>query len=149
MSHRIQSAIYPEGDPRLWPLFPGFEAAFACNWPEQPVHTAAINPSKLIDAVNDLDQFKRTGGVVDLYILETIDKLQKHDEVLTPLYYCFRHRYQNCRPKSIVTEGTGYKVSSTISRERGSGKLAFWIRTIPRYLPRRFQAANQGPGDGI
>jgi hypothetical protein len=31
--------------------------------------------------------------------------------------------YQNCRPKSIVTEGTGYKVSSNISRERGSGQL--------------------------
>lgn len=122
-SHRIQSVIYPEGDPRLWPLFPGFEAAFACNWPEQPVHKTAIDFSKLTDVVSNLDQYKRTGGVVDLYI-ENIGKLQKHDEVLSTVVCIVPDVvYQNCRPKSIVTQGTGYKVSSSISRERGSGQL--------------------------
>ena len=122
-SHRIQSVIYPEGDPRLWPLFPGFEAAFACNWPERPVLKATIDPSKLTEVVSNLDQYKRAGGVVDLYI-ENIAKLQKHDEVISSVVCIVPDIvYQNCRPKSTLTQGTGYKVSSSIGRERGSGQL--------------------------
>lgn len=122
-SRRIQSAIHPEGDPRLWPLFPGFEAAFACTWPEQPVRRITIDSVKLADAVSNLDQHKRTGGVVDLYI-DAIGRLQKHDEVLNVIVCIVPDIvYQNCRPKSVVVVGTGYKVSSKISRERGSGQL--------------------------
>lgn len=122
-SRRIQSVIFPEGDPRLWPLFPGFEAAFACTWPEQPVREVTIDSGKLAEAVRNLDQHKRTGGVVDLYI-DAISRLQKRDEVLNVVVCIIPDIvYQNCRPKSVVVVGTGYKVSSRISRERGSGQL--------------------------
>lgn len=122
-SHRIQSVIYPEGDRRLWPLFPGFEAAFASHWPEQPVRRFPIDSDKLAGAVNNLDHFKRTTGVVDLYI-DAIEKLQKHDEVLSVIVCVVPDIvYQNCRPQSTVTEGVGYPVSSRVSRERGSGQL--------------------------
>jgi len=122
-SHRIQSTVYPEDNPRLWPLFPGFEAAFACVWPENPVHTIPIDSGKLVEAVSNLDQHKRTSGVVDLYI-DSINKLQKHDEVLNVVVCIVSDIvYQNCRPQSIVTEGIGYSVSGKISRERGSGQL--------------------------
>lgn len=122
-SHRIQSVIYPEGDRRLWPLFPGFEAAFASYWPERPVHVAPIDSGKLAEAVSNLDHFKRTGGVVDLYV-DAIGKLQKHDEVLNVIVCVVPDIvYQNCRPQSIVTEGVGYSISARIGRERGSGQL--------------------------
>lgn len=122
-SHRIQSVIYPEGDRRLWPLFPGFEAAFACNWPDQPVRRVPIDSGKLSEAVSNLDHFKRTWGVVDLYI-DAIGKLQKHDEVLNVVVCIVPDIvYQNCRPQSTVTEGVGYSVSSRVSRQRGSGQL--------------------------
>jgi len=124
-SHRIQSVIYPEGDRRLWPLFPGFEVAFACNWPEHPVRTVLIDSGKLNEAVSDLDQYKRTGGVVDLYI-DTIDKLKKHDEVLNVVVCIIPDIvYQNCRPKSVITDGIGYKIGSSLIRERGRGQLDF------------------------
>jgi len=122
-SHRIQSVIYPEGDRRLWPLFPGFEAAFACNWPEQPVRQALIDSRKLNEAVSNLDHYKRTAGVVDLYI-DAISKLKKHDEVLNVVICIVPDIvYQNCRPKSTVTDGIGYKIGSNLVRLRGSGQL--------------------------
>ncbi|MGD0856914.1 MAG: hypothetical protein ABSA18_14110 [Dehalococcoidia bacterium] len=133
-SHCIQSVIYPEGDRRLWPLFPGFEAAFACNWPEQPVLRTLIDSEKLTEAVSDLDHYKRTGGVVDLYI-DAIGKLKKHDEVLNVVVCIVPDIvYQNCRPKSVVTDGIGYKVSSGLIRKRGSGQLDF----LDPYNPQRY-----------
>lgn len=122
-SRRIQSAVHPEGDPRLWPLFPGFEAAFACIWPEQPVHGVTIDPEKLGLAVSNLDQHKRTGGVVDFYI-DAIGKQSKRDEPLDVVVCIVPDIvYQNCRPQSIVTEGVGYSVTTRIRRERESGQL--------------------------
>ena len=63
-SRRMQSVIYPDHgfDSRHWPLFPGFEAAFDCTWPEHPARVTSIDDQKLVAASSDRDQHKRASS---------------------------------------------------------------------------------------
>jgi hypothetical protein len=122
-SQRIESAIYTEMNPRLWPLFPGFEAAFACAWPERPVHMTSIDSQKLATAASNKDEHKRAFNVVDLY-LDGIKTMQKHEEPLDVILCIVPDFvYENCRPQSVIGSGTGYSISTTIRRQRETGQL--------------------------
>ena len=124
-SHKIQSVIYPETNPRLWPLFPGFEASFASVWPEQPALEASMDASNLAAAARDKDQHKRAFNVVDQY-LDAIRTMQKHDEPLDVIVCIVPDLiYQNCRPQSRVSDGLGYAVGTKIRHERERGQLDF------------------------
>ena len=122
-AQRIQSAIFPDSNPRLWPMYPGFEASFASIWPSQPVHESSLDPRSLSEAARDKDQHKRAFNVVNHY-LDAIRKMQKHDEPLDVIVCVVPdYVYQNCRPQSRFFDSLGYTVKTKIRRERERGQL--------------------------
>ena len=69
-AHCIQAPILPATgeNARLWPPWPGFKAAFGCEWPDKPTRFHDVDPQELDTTSRDLDANKRTFGVVDQYI---------------------------------------------------------------------------------
>ena len=124
-SSHLDSAVLDEGknlDRRLWPVFPGFEAAFAAKWPPHATCIAVIDQDCLSIAANDRDPNKRAGQVVDMY-LEGIQNICQHDEVVNVIVCVVPDFvYTNCRPKSRVPEGVGFFVSSKERERRASGQ---------------------------
>lgn len=120
----IQRAILPEVglDDRLWPAFPGFEAAFACSWPDQPSRVVTLDETLLVLDSREKDANKRTAQIVDKY-LTGIEMVLKRDES-ADLMICVVPDivYDNCRPKSRVKNGVGYLPKPSIRRERQLGQ---------------------------
>lgn len=111
---------------RLWPPYPGFEAAFTKPWPEKPARTRAISSSELSSASRIHDQYQRTNSVVNYYLDEIKLASQKLDPTPSVAICVVPDEvFRNCRPKSKVQEATGEKVSKkTIdSRKRGQMEL--------------------------
>jgi len=107
---------------RVWPTFPGFEAAFACDWPTQPSRTIALNELKLTQATRNLDANKRAAEVVQLY-LEGIERLAKRDESFGVIICVVPDIvYANCRPKSHITNGVGFTPTRRVRAERARGQ---------------------------
>jgi hypothetical protein len=109
-SRRIRSVIYSDqrSDSRLWPLFPGFEAAFECSWPEHPARMTSLDDQKLVTLSRDRDQHKRASAVVDLY-LDVIRRMEKRDDPLDVIVCVVPDIvHRNCRPQSRVRDGIGY-----------------------------------------
>ncbi|MBD1877123.1 hypothetical protein H6F75_26930 [Nodosilinea sp. FACHB-131] len=113
-----------EANLRLWPPYPGFEAAFAKPWPEKPNWTRAISASELSSASRTHDQYQRANAVVDYYLNEIKLASSKLDP--TPnVAICVvpDEVYKNCRPKSKVQDATGEKVSRKTINSRKTGQL--------------------------
>jgi hypothetical protein len=109
---------------KLWPPYPGFDAAFASTWPEQPVCVKALDADALADASRDLDPNKRAYEVVNQY-LNAIRTVVKRDE--TPkVIVCVVPEgvWMNCRPESRVADavGVGVKVSARERSQRRAGQ---------------------------
>ncbi len=135
-SHAVQHAIIADPirdavgrrplNEKLWPPYPGFEAAFASTWPERPVSTRELDPDALSIAARDLDPNKRAYDVVNLY-LTAIDALLKRDERPTVIVCVVPEEvWKNCRPESRVTGGVGVAVSAQERSERRSGQENFF-----------------------
>ena len=80
-SSSIQGPIAPGAnlDARLWPTFPGFEAAFACTWPSKAARVTHLNPGPLFVDSRDKDPNKRAARVVERY-LSGIETIRKRDD---------------------------------------------------------------------
>ncbi len=120
----IQAPILtdPGLDERLWPFFPGFEAAFACSWPEEPSRVVELNESLLVVDSRDRDPNKRVARIVDKY-LSGIELVRKRDEPVDVLVCVVPDVvYDNCRPKSRVRDGVGYAPGRKVRREREVGQ---------------------------
>jgi len=128
IADRVRDAVGPRPlKEKLWPPYPGFEAAFSSTWPEQPVWVKALDPEALAAASRNLDPNKRAYDVVNLY-LDAIRIVVKRDE--TPkVIVCVvpEEVWMNCRPESRVAEavGVGVKVSGPerLQRRAGQGDL--------------------------
>lgn len=117
----------PKDNLRLWPPFPGFDAAFASTWYPEPTWKHAINRSRLLDVSRRHDPHERAYEVVNLYVeaLEAVAKLDRPVSVLVCVVP--DEVYANCRPESVVLakNATGERTSPEIraSRRRGQGEL--------------------------
>jgi hypothetical protein len=132
-ARRMRSAIQPEEgeNRRLWPMFPGFEAAFASTWPIEPTRTVTIDEKKLIDASREKDANKRAYGVVEQY-LSGVGRLHRRDEPFGVIICVVPDIvYANCRPQSRVFNGVGYAVSTKIRAERARGQTDLFDRYDP------------------
>ena len=122
---RIDAPVLDEGkglDRRLWPLFPGFEAAFCARWPSRATAQHALDDAGLRRAVMNKDANLRAGKVVDAY-LQSIQDILARDEVVNTIVCVVPDIvYANCRPKSRVSDGTGYSVKPRERRLRASGQ---------------------------
>lgn len=128
---RLISGIPSEGNARLWPLFPGFEAAFLASWPSSPMRSFLLDEKKLIEAAQDKDANKRAGQVVEKY-LEGISGIAKHDDVINVIICIVPDIiYVNCRPQSHVTDGTGENISVRERNIRAKGQTGLFASYDP------------------
>ncbi len=121
----LSAAFYPPPDVnrRIWPAFPGFEAAFASVWPKAPTHTITLDERTLNDSAKNMDPSKRASGVVDLY-LDAIERLSKRDDPINVVVCVVPDVvYVNCRPQSRVLNGVGYAVRGKTREQRAHGQL--------------------------
>ena len=125
--------IYPgEGlDPVLWPVFPGFEVAFASSLPYEPAWTHELDFKQLKEASSDKDPNKRAFGVVDKY-MDAIRLTEKKEEPFSVLVCVVPDIvYENCRPQSKLIEGVGYSVSKAERGLRRAGQTDFFDKYAP------------------
>lgn len=123
-AQRMRSAIHPQEHEsrRLWPTFPGFDAAFVSGWPAEPTRTVTLDKDRLIDASRNKDANKRAFGVVEQY-LNGIERLHKRDEPFGVIICVVPDIvYANCRPLSRVPDGVGYAVSARVRAQRARGQ---------------------------
>jgi hypothetical protein len=110
---------------RLWPPFPGFEAAFDARWPECPTESFAIDPTVLQAAARKGDPHERCFAVVNLY-LGALERRNKLDATVNVAVCVVPDEvYANCRPKSRVAVPSDPALSrdEKASRRRGQGNL--------------------------
>jgi hypothetical protein len=97
---------------RVWPAFPGFEAAFVARWNSAPAFTAPIDADVLEQTNRQKDDHRRVHAVVDLFL----DPLRVANEKDNPpkVVVCVVPDgvWLNCRPNSRVSDGIGIRPSS-------------------------------------
>lgn len=114
----------PKDNHRLWPPFPGFEAAFCSRWSSEPVRSYQIDVNKLIEISRYSDKYERVFGVVDYY-LEQLEKTIKLDENIgVAICVVPDEIWKNCRPESNVTDSIRRASNNTIEQRR-AGQLEF------------------------
>jgi hypothetical protein len=122
MADPIVSTTYGEDEDRkeqlLWPPFPGFEAAFACQWPARPAWSRALNAEKLLNAARHKDKYQRAYDVTNMF-LDAVRIAYQRDENFGVLVCVVPDEvWQNCRPLSNVSDGVGVAVSKKERQER-------------------------------
>ncbi len=128
---------YPgnDRDTHLWPVFPGFEAAFCSDVPREPAWSHELDPEKLTQASMLKDPNKRAAGVVEEY-LNAIEKTQKKDEAFGVMVWVVPDIvWRNCRPESHFSGATGLGVSLKERELRASGQTGF----LDEYNPEIYQ----------
>lgn len=126
--------IYPgeARDPRLWPLFPGFEAAFSSDLPREPAWSSELDLEKLRQDSILKDASKRAAGVVGEY-LAAIKKTEKREEPFGVLVCVVpEFVWKNCRPKSFVPGAIGERVSHKERELRAGGQQHFFEEYDPK-----------------
>ncbi len=134
-SHTINRAItvdeerdrrgFKTPNSKLWPAYPGFEAAFCATWPEQPAWSRELSREELLVKSRDLDPYKRAFEVVTLYV-SAIQTAKRRDEALSVIVCVVPEEvWVNCRPESHVIDGTGevLKAGERALRKAGQGGL--------------------------
>ena len=111
---------------RIWRPYPGFDAAFATNWPAEPAWTTVLDGDKLHDAVRHGDEYLRAYETAQLY-LDAMATAAKRDENLR-LIFCIvpDDVHRNCRPRSKLSraETTGPRPSAKERQKRRGGQFA-------------------------
>jgi len=116
---------------RLWPHFPGFEAAFGAAWPNAPTRAHVLDDAGLLADVRDADASKRAAAVVDRY-LDALAKFRDRDEHLHVAVCVVPDVvWTNCRPKSFVAEAIGQRISSGEKKLRRAGQGGLFERYDP------------------
>jgi hypothetical protein len=120
----VQGPVYPgEGlKPHLWPVFPGFEAAFCSDLPRDAAWSHELDLEKLSEESMRRDANQRAAGVVEQY-LNVIEKTEKKDEKFSTLVCVVPDFiWKNCRPESYVPGATGVGVSRKEKELRAAGQ---------------------------
>jgi len=108
---------------RLWPPFPGYEAAYGHSWVSQPVKTFELNRTKLLEAAKKKDNHERCFAVVEMF-LDCLEKTKKLDaKVAVAICVVPDEVWKNCRPESRVAEPTDSGLSKRQKESRKSGQL--------------------------
>lgn len=117
----------PKDRHRLWPPYPGFQAAFECDWHTEPIWKKVLDRHNLSDVAHRHDPYERVYSTVDEYI-SGFEDLRKLDERVGVIVCVVPDEiYQTCRIKSRVARPTGEVVSGSMqkSRKKGQFELGF------------------------
>jgi len=127
-THLITSPVLTDMskyDYKNWPHFPGFEAAYHSQFPDAPSFVHELNEKTLLDEAKDYDAHKRATRLVEMD-LEGFTIAAKRDENIGTMFCVVPDIvWKNCRPLSVVEQGTGHKVSPKERRHRRAGKDLF------------------------
>lgn len=116
----------PKMNYRLWPPYPGFEAAFCSNWSAEPVWSFPIDREKLIEAARHKEPHERAFGVVEYY-LEGFRIAGKLDEKIgVAICVVPDEVWLNCRPESRVVNSLGEPLSNKKVRSRKAGQFELY-----------------------
>lgn len=124
----VRGPVFPgEGlNTNLWPVFPGFEAAFCSDLPREATWSHALDLEILKQESVQKDPNKRAAGVVEQY-LNAIEKTAKKDEAFGVLVCVVPDFvWKNCRPESYVTGATGTGISRKERERRAGGQKDFF-----------------------
>lgn len=126
------------GNRRLWPIFPGFDAAFHCTWPRQPAARIEIARDQLLEKARHKDASKRAYDVVNTY-LDAIRTLSKRDEAFN-VFICIvpEEVWLNCRPESRVSQGVGTNITAKERHLRAGGQTSLF----DEYEPEQYRLSN-------
>jgi len=131
----------PGEDRRLWPPFPGFEAAFCSRWSPDPVWSYVIDHDEIIRDSRLRDAHERAFKVVEYY-LEGLRKASIRDEKIDVAVCVVPDEvWLNCRPQSRVSSPVGPAVPRSRLRARKAGQLEMFDSFDPRqyHLSRDFR----------
>ena len=123
----VRGPIYAgeEKNPNLWPVFPGFEAAFCSDLPREPAWSCELDLETITQESMLKDASKRAAGVVNQY-LGAIEKTEKRDEPFGVLVCVVpEFVWKNCRPQSFVSGAKGEGVSKKERELRAGGQTGF------------------------
>jgi len=119
-------------NPKLWPAYPGFEAAFCATWPNEPAWVRTLKREELLAKAKELDPYKRAFQVVNEYVA-AIRIAKRRDEALSVIICIVPDEiWVNCRPKSQVVNGTGHKLDSGERAVRRAGQGDFFEQYDPQ-----------------
>lgn len=108
---------------RLWPIFPGFEAAFECEWPEKPAWSHELDENELNTLSHENDPNKRAFSIVKLYVDKIKLSVEKKDDQVNAIICIVPDEvYKNCRPLSRIINGTGIKPSKKLLTDLRAGQ---------------------------
>ena len=111
---------------RLWPPFPGFDVAFCSELPEKAIRSHEIPEDDLIKSSTNIDRNLRAFNVVEMYI-EGIKKTEKMDDNFDVIICVVPELiYKNCRPKSYLEQGWGYKPTKEDIKSRSKGQKSIF-----------------------
>ena len=117
------SLMAPGNNHRLWPPYPGYEAAFAREWPQKPVWTYKIDRNTLLRASRKKDAHERAYEVVELF-LEGFRRAKKLDENIGVAVCVVPETvWKNCRTLSRVTDPIDKGLSAKRKQERKVGQM--------------------------
>ncbi len=120
---------------KLWPAYPGFEAAFCATWPEEPAWVRTLKREDLLAKAKDLDPHKRAFQVVNEYVA-AIRTARRRDEALSVIVCVVPEEiWVNCRPESQIVDGTGRRLDA---RER-SARQAGQSDIFEHFDPQQYQ----------
>lgn len=116
---------------RLWPQFPGFEAAFGSSLPKQPTFVARVDSTALDLASRHAERHRRTAGVADLYMNALRAQNERDERVQTVVCVVPDYVYRNCRPESYVKDAVGERLSSRDRRAVTGGQTLMFDSADP------------------
>lgn len=126
----LQSGIAPgqnrrkkELNERLWPVFPGFEAAFGCAFPVDPIWSHELDAAELVKICSNQDSKQRAYNAVEAY-LSAIEITEIKDEQFDVLICVVPDLIKSvCRPQgNVVGQATGIKITKKEQTLRASGQ---------------------------
>jgi hypothetical protein len=120
---------------RIWPPYPGFEAAFGSQWADQPALTHSLDRDRLLEASRKRDPHERCYAVVEL-VLEAFQRVKKVDaNVGVAVCVAPDEVWTNCRPKSYVAAPSDKGISRAEKEARKQGQKDLFIE----YDPEQYQ----------
>ena len=113
----------PNENYRLWPPFPGFEAATASVLPAKPVRSYVLDAAELELASNHADKYRRTASVVEPY-LNAIRTASTLDEPVGVAICVVPDKvWRDCRPESRPIAPLGQRTSTRDVRRLRAGQM--------------------------
>lgn len=114
----VKEPILSKGKENIWPLFPGFQAVFHCELPDEPACYQEFDSSRLVTALENKNPYDRTMAVVDLYINKLLLIKNMEEKVDVVLCIVPDKIEKMCRPTSVKSPKTKNDTSFNVDFRR-------------------------------